>query len=157
MNDSNLFSLISKVTSDINDEISEKYIIEGEEPPQEYVYSFVTQMLNEYLMYYKRVNNKPKNFTLFSDIDGKKESSTNHILEEYYGHIHEYNKLTAESNPNIELFNPDSINDLEFDQIFGLVSNDKLTYVSGSIITIIKEIVENKLKYTNYQIIVVKD
>ena len=128
------------------------------ESASESIFESITDILNEFITYYKKVNNRFDNTNMFNNIDIKEETSTNEIMEEFYSHIHEYITWKETRKDYIEIYSPKDIDDSDYEELYGILIDDELKIISPSMIAIIIKLIElkNIEIYNNYQIISVK-
>jgi len=104
---------------------------------------FVVDLLNEFTIYYKQLNNLPDNYSMIGDISTTDVTNTNKILEEFYDAQTKYAKYEMLSPDTNKLYSPDSYVDTG-DEMFGISKNDELILVSQSLFAVLIELVNLK-------------
>jgi len=121
-----------------------------------YLPNFLVNMINEFMIYHKNINNKPDNLTFFDGINVDDFSSTNYQIEDFYAAQYKFMKYDLEPNSiKTKIFHPDEYEDDNNEtELFGLRQDDNLIYVSQSLFALLIEIVNlknedttNKIKY----------
>ena len=107
---------------------------------------FIVSIINNYIKHYKIQNQKPNNMTMFDDIDENNETSTNKIMEEFYGESIKYKE-----NGNNEIIKFNELNEeiTSFDELYGIFENDNRNpiCVSQSFFSLLIEL--TNLQYEN--------
>ncbi|ARF09033.1 hypothetical protein Catovirus_1_1083 [Catovirus CTV1] len=98
---------------------------------------YFVSMFNIFQSYYKKLYKKPDNEDMFSDVDLNCETSTNRSMELLYEYMYEY-KTNKKQNENlVKLYEKDSTEINQYDNIYALLVEDKITKLSPSFLSII--------------------
>lgn len=126
---------VNKSTGDVLDETQNNYDV------------FYVDMINNYLEFYKKYNNKKQDYTFFDGIDTTDPTSTNHAMEQFFEKMSEY-KINEISNPEfIEIYEYDElykIKDKINDELYGIFKNGLPFYVSLSFFSLLIELTNLK-------------
>lgn len=116
---------------------------------------FYVDMINNYLEYYKKNNNKNQDFTIFDGIDTTDPTSTNHSLEQFYEQMCKY-KADEVSNPKLieicayeEMY---KIKNNVGDELYGIFKNGFPIFVSLSFFSLLIELTNLKNEDTDEKI-----
>lgn len=122
-------------------------------------HTFMVDMINNYINHYKKINNKPANFTLFDGINFDDLSSTNAPLEIFYEEMLKY-KVNEKSNPNfIKIYNETERNSMQIiDEMYGILDDGKPVCFSTSFFSLLIEMtnLKNENPNVNYSIVSLK-
>jgi hypothetical protein len=124
---------------------------------------FYVDMINNYLEYYKKNNNKNKSYTMFDGIDTRDPTSTNHSLEQFYEEMCKYKTNDVSNQEYIKLYKYDERDSIKIDindELYGIFKDGFPIYVSLSFFSLLIELTNLKNedvneKY-NYEIISLK-
>jgi len=116
---------------------------------------FYVDMINNYLEFYKKNNNKNQDYTMFDGIDTTDPTSTNHSLEQFYEQMCKY-KADEVSNPKfIEIYTYEEMykikNNID-DELYGIFKNGFPIFVSLSFFSLLIELTNLKNEDTDDKI-----
>jgi len=116
---------------------------------------FYVDMINNYLEFYKKNNNKNQDYTMFDGIDTTDPTSTNHSLEQFYEQMCKY-KADEVTNPKfIEIYTYEEmykIKDNIDDELYGIFRNGFPIFVSLSFFSLLIELTNLKNEDTDDKI-----
>jgi len=117
---------------------------------------FCVEMLNEYLIYYRNITNSATKTTMFDNVKVDNLISTNEQMEGFYDAKCKF-ELYQNTDPlKITVMTPEHFVDDGISEMFGIRKNDKLIFVSVSLLALLIEIVNlNREKDINdiYEIV----
>ncbi len=105
---------------------------------------FMSQVINNYTTYYKKVYKKPQHYTLLSEIDPSNMTSTNHSLEHFYNEFCKFSQAEKENSDSVKIYeykNRDMIKNID-DELYGILIDGNAGHLSKSFIAIL-------IEYTN--------
>ena len=153
--------IIIDVNSDINDILNndDDYIIDENIDINEYIpandeleYTKFVDILNIFNCYYKQLNEKNQESTLFDNIDFDKQDSTNKCLEFLYDEMNKFNK-SHEQDKDI-LYEPhDKEVDIEkWKEMYVLYIESNPKYVCKYLLPLLQYLVEKEWFQINWNI-----
>lgn len=111
-------------------------------------------ILNIFIIYYKKLYNTEPNYHLFQDINFEESNSTNRSLELLYSEILKYKNS---KNPDKDiLYNPADIDISKYPELFILKIQDENKYISKYLFPILKYIASLDWKIINWNIIPIR-
>ena len=118
-----------------------------------------SQIVNNYIIYYKTINNKDDDFTIFDGIDYDDDTSTNMVMEKFYEEILKY-KVNEHTNPDyIKIYDYDQRDNVKVnDELYCITENGKPKYIGTSLFSLLIELTNLKNIYDtiNYNIVNLK-
>lgn len=102
--------------------------------------SMYTKMTNAYMIYYKKLYNRPPDMKMFDGINYEDESSTNGCLESFYEYIIKSNENNKLGEEYVDIYKYEEVNKelfKKFDELYGLNIDGKLKFVSPDLITLL--------------------
>lgn len=110
----------------------------GEEEMQDE--SMYTRMTNAYMIYYKKLYNRPPDMKMFDGINLEDETSTNGCLESLYEYIIKSNENNKLGEEYVEIYKYEEENKeifKKFSELYGLCIDGKIRFVSPDLITLL--------------------
>ncbi len=117
--------------------IEEVYELGEEENNDESIYTKIT---NAYMIYYKKLYNRPPDMKMFDGINYEDETSTNGCLESYYEYIIKSNENNKLGDEYVDIYKYDEDNKetfKKFEELYGLSIDGKIKFVSPDLITLL--------------------
>lgn len=114
---------------------------------------FMVDLTNNYLTYFKKLNNKPQNLTMFDGINIDDITSVNYQTESFYEEMIKYKEL---SESDKQIYKYENLHDLENnDELYMLQSEGKEICVSKSLFSLLIELtnLQNENPKKQYNII----
>jgi len=117
-------------------------------------YNDIFDLMNIYLIYFKKIFNKGNKYNMFSEIDYMDDTSTNRCMELFFEHVHKYKSAIEDD----ILINKTYINEIgtykldEVDELYVLYVNNVKLYECPYLIPIFKYILEQNIKSSDWSI-----
>ena len=117
---------------------------------------FMVDLINNYMEFYKKKNNKKNICTLFDGINIDDPTSTNIQMEEFYSEMCKYN---IHEN---KIYKYEEINLINIEnELYGIFENGVPKFISQSFFSLLIELTnlknEDKSEKINYDIIIIRD
>jgi hypothetical protein len=94
-----------------NNEIENTENIENHMDCMDFTNSFIGELLNNYILYYKKINNLREDYTLFYNMDTEDPLSINKAMEEIYNEMSIYNENLKNNSIVCDIIPYDDISD----------------------------------------------
>jgi hypothetical protein len=143
--DKTIIDIDEEIDEEVNKEIIEEDLFEEEDEEEynEFIYKHL-DFLNAFHTYYRRHNKLVDKKNMFEGMDDY-GSGTNMISECLYNHLNKYNEIFKHNPSDLELLNPnDYETNNDYTELFGLLINGELKFVSYSLISIIMYITDQE-------------
>lgn len=134
--------------------LQEKY--EDKDPDE---YGQMTDLMNIHQIYYRTLFKKKNNENMFEEINYEDKTSTNRSMELFYEYFYEYKQLLDKNEDFVAVYTIDSIEEDKCEEIYGILLDNDIKYLSPSIYSLYLLLAENKLikwQSNNWKIIQVK-
>lgn len=99
--------------------------------------SLYFNILNIFQSYYKNLYNKFNESSMFDEIDYSDETSTSRSMELFYEFMDEYRVNKSKNITLIEIYEDDTIDVNQFENIYGLIIDNKLSKLSPSFFSLL--------------------
>lgn len=107
---------------------------------------FYVDLINNYIVYYKQINEKPSDMTMFEGINFDDPFSTNRIMEKFYEEMCIYNEYKNSDENMIKIYDykNDTFSLENMEELYGITKNDMTYKVSGSLFSLLIELTNLK-------------
>lgn len=119
---------------------------------EEIEFNNYVDILNIFNCYYKQLNEKKQNATLFDNIDYEKEESTNKCLEFLYQEILKYNSSNDENKDLLYEVDDKEINIDQWDEMYVLYIDNEQKYTSKFLLPLLQYVATIEWTKTNWNI-----
>lgn len=161
-NQNEIDELDGETNDEIDDETDDETNIFGQKTDNSETSEFIMEILNTYIKYYQKINNKKENFNLFDEIDVNDDKSINLALSQLYElmcQYREHHKLNPLMN-QVYYVNDSQTKQLkDVDQLFGIMVDGILQKISPSMFAILIEATNMRLEMDdlNYEIVPIRN
>lgn len=141
----NIYNLDENEHSELDEKSKNTYFNDGS-IGLDFTDSLTGDLINNFLEYFKKIHNKPNQYTLFEGIDLNDPTSTNMALEQIFFELTTYSE-NMEKDPNLCKVIKFEDMDRSFtqnDELYAILINGNATYVSRSLWALLIEFTELK-------------
>lgn len=116
----------------------------------------IVSIINIFQLYYKKLYKKSDDETIFDDINYDDDTSTNRSMELLYEYMYEYRINKQKDNKLVDIYDENIINAHCYEQLYGLIIDDKIQKISPSFLPLLMYLVELKWTEIDWKISKIK-
>lgn len=140
--------VVEKQKNDEEEFNMDDYTLAPEETPENKYY---VDLLNCFIIYYKKLNNVPEKVNMFENIDYDKLSSTNKQMENFSALMDE-----ATKNDTITIQDPDEVDITKVDNLYALMVDDDIIKVCTIVFPLLEFVTELEWNKISWSIVPLK-